>query len=129
MVKIRSFLDLKSLFFTFFAFHTRRTPHDGLFFQNRKKNYFGRQKSTFYPYEHHYWPKLTQIWPKFGHIWLYQARSTGVQKNFRQKFWKKNFFYYFFSKIEKNIFRTNKIHIFPLWTPLWLPSPHTSKKF
>ena len=58
------------------------------FFSKSKKNYFGRQKSTFYPYEHHYWPKLTQIWPKFGHIWLYQAWSTGVQKNVHQKIWK-----------------------------------------
>ena len=64
-----------------------------------------------------FWPKLTQIWPKFGHIWLYQAWSTGVQKYC----WKK----FFFFKIEKKLVRAKKIHILPLWTPLWLPSPHT----
>ena len=31
---------------------------------------------------------------KNGHIWLYQAWSTGVQKKWRQKFWK--FFIFFF---------------------------------
>ena len=77
------------------------------FFSKSKKNYFGRQKSTFYPYEHHYWPKLTQIWPKFGHIWLYQARSTGVQKFWKKKL--KNFeFVFVFSKSKKNYFGRQK---------------------
>ena len=76
-----------------------------------------------------YWPKLTQIWPKFGHIWLYQVRSTGVQK-----FWKKIIFFnfFFFFKIEKNIFWVKKINFFLLWPPLRrlsLPTPRKILKF
>ena len=48
-----------------------------------------------------FWPKLTQIWPA----------ETGWKKIFRQKFREKNL----------------KFPILPLWTPLWLPSPHALK--
>ena len=116
--------DQKLRFFAFFL----RTAHQIFLIFCSKHSLWSRKKNGVFAFlgkfqNGPFWPKLTQIWPKFGHIWLYQAWSTGVQKNFRQKFL--IFFFQFFFSKSKITVSGEKIHILPWWTPLWLPVPHT----
>ena len=90
------------------------------FFQNRKKTILGDKNPHFTLMN----TIIDRNWPKFG---LNLAISGYIKPEARvfKKIFVKNLEKNNFEKIEKNIFRTNKIHIFPLWTPLRLPSPHT----
>ena len=118
----------KWCFFTFFS----KTAHWNFLIFCRKPSLWSRKKMTVLVFRGNFkngplWPKLTQIWPKFGHylaIWDLKhgcSKKDGV-KNFEIFLF---FLLFFFSKSKKKLFQAKKIHILPLWTPLWLPSAHT----